>query len=424
MDDWPLMMRDTLLAVAGFCGHPLLLLLETLVVAVEVLTQKLWMLSLAPLERIGMSDGGVDGRASRPASDGRVCIVTGPTSGIGKEIASEMYRRGYTVVLACRNRAKGDQLAAELHRSKTGKRGGRGGRGRRGGKEAPPPLVMILDVSSLASVREFVDEWNESVKLPVHVLVNNAGIFSMSAPREETRDGFESHIGTNHLGHFLLSEMMLPWLKKARQETGGPARVVNVSSKLHRMGRVHVDDPHLVEKGSFNSLAAYAQSKLAQVMFAKEFGRRYDGVVRCLSVHPGEVLTDVVRSLPGAMQRMYKLVMRLFLLTPAQGACDRRDAFIVIILVGLFVRCLSVCFVHSRLFARSLARSLAPGARSAVFCATSADIDGDAAYKGVFYVDSDCRPGSPNRLASDNELVDWLWKWSTASCGLQSSRKL
>ena len=200
--------------------------------------------------------------------------------------------------------------------------------------------------------------------------------------------------------------------------------MVNVSSKLHRMGRVHVDDPHLVEKGSFNSLAAYAQSKLAQVMFAKEFGRRYDGVVRCLSVHPGEVLTDVVRSLPGAMQRMYKLVMRLFLLTPAQGACDRRDAFIVIILVGLFVRCLSVCFVHSRLFARSLARSLAPGARSAVFCATSADIDGDAAYKGVFYVDSDCRPGSPNRLACDNELVDWLWKWSTASCGLQSSRKL
>lgn len=397
-------MRDTLLAVAGFCGHPLLLLLETLVVAIEVLTQKLWMLSLPPLERIGMSDGGADGR---PASDGRVCIVTGPTSGIGKEIASEMYRRGYMVVLACRNRAKGDQLAAELHRSKTGKRGGRGG------KEAPPPLVMILDVSSLASVREFVDEWNESVKLPVHVLVNNAGIFSMSTPREETRDGFESHMGTNHLGHFLLSEMMLPWLKKARQETGGPARVVNVSSKLHRMGRVHVDDPHLVEKGRFNSLAAYAQSKLAQVMFAKEFSRRYDGVVRCLSVHPGEVLTDVVRSLPGAMQRMYKLVMRLFLLTPAQGACDRRYAFIVIILV-FFVRCLFVLFIR----AFSLARSLAAGARSAVFCATSADIDGDAAYKGVFYVDSDCRPGSPNRLASDNELVDWLWKWSTASCGL------
>ncbi len=282
-------------------GHALLLLLESIVVAVEVLLQKLWMLRLPPLERIGLPRGG-GSLASR-----RVCIVTGPTSGIGKEIATEMHRRGYVVVLACRNRAKGEQLAAELVRrgKATADWGG--------------PRVQVLDVSSLASVRMFASEWSKSVKLPVHVLINNAGIFGMSAPREETCDGFESHLGTNHLGHFLLTDLMLPWLKKARQETGLPARVVNVSSKLHRMGRIHRDDPHLVEWGSFNSLAAYAQSKLAQVMFAKECSRRYDGVVRCVSVHPGEVLTDVVRSLPGAMQRMYKLVMRLFLLTAAQG---------------------------------------------------------------------------------------------------------
>ena len=268
--------------------------------------QKIWMLRLPPLERIGMRDGpeGVDDPSSTSSTSNRcVCVVTGPTSGIGKEIASEMYRRGYTVVLACRNRSKGEQLCQELCREGA----------------LSPPRVMVLDVSSLASVRRFADEWNDSVKLPVHVLINNAGIFSMSAPREETRDGFESHMGTNHLGHFLLSELMLPWLKRAQQEKGRPARVVNVSSKLHRMGRVHREDPHLCEKGSFNSLAAYAQSKLAQVMFAKEYSRRYDGVVRCVSVHPGEVLTDVVRSLPGPMQHAYKLIMRLFLLTPAQG---------------------------------------------------------------------------------------------------------
>ncbi len=286
-------------------AHAILLLLESIVVAVEVLLQKLWMLRLPPLERIGLSPGG-DPLAS-PLAGRRVCIVTGPTSGIGKEIATEMHRRGYLVVLACRNRAKGEQLAAELVRA-----------GPAPAAQASP-RVQVLDVASLGSVRRFAADWDESVKLPVHVLINNAGIFGMSAPREETCDGFESHMGTNHLGHFLFTELMLPWLKEARRETGRPARVVNVSSKLHRMGRIHRDDPHLVEGGSFNSLTAYAQSKLAQVMFAKECSRRYDGVVRCVSVHPGEVLTDVVRSLPGAMQRMYKLVMRMFLLTAAQG---------------------------------------------------------------------------------------------------------
>jgi retinol dehydrogenase-12 len=292
-----------------------LLVVETIVVAVEVLGQKIWMLRLPPLERIGLERVGLehdqDVAPSTPSTPNRrVCIVTGPTSGIGKEIATEMHRRGYKVILACRNRLKGAQLAAELVELQ-----------QHSNSSQPriPPTVQVLDVSSLESVRKFEKEWSTSVRLPVHALINNAGIFSMSAPRTETSDGFESHMGTNHLGHFLLTELMLPWLKKARQETGRPARVVNVSSKLHRMGQVRTDDPHFLKGGSFNSLAAYAQSKLAQVMFAKEFSRRYDGVVRCVSVHPGEVLTDVVRSLPGTMQRMYRLIMQLFLLTPAQG---------------------------------------------------------------------------------------------------------
>jgi retinol dehydrogenase-12 len=281
-----------------------LVVVETIVVAFEVLTQKLRMLSLAPLERIGME-------ADSPGAvgSGTVCIVTGPTSGIGREIATEMYRRGYIVVLACRNREKGEQLSKELEDCIEYSYG----------CQKVQPRVEILDVSSLESVRRFAERWNDQIRLPVHALINNAGIFSMSSPREATADGFESHMGTNYLGHFLLTHSMLPWLKKARQESGRPARVVNVASKLHRMGRLRTGDPHFLEEGSFNSLAAYSQSKLAQVMFAKEYSRRYDGVVQCLSVHPGEVLTDVVRSLPGALQQMYRVVMRLFLLTPAQG---------------------------------------------------------------------------------------------------------
>lgn len=280
-------------------GHLLdrywLLLLETVIVAFEVLLQKLWMLGLAPLDKIGRSSGDDDRT--------KVCIVTGPTSGIGKETAKELHRRGWHVVLACRNRDRGERLAEEMC----------------AGMERDTLQVEILDLSSLKSVRAFVREWERRIKLPVHALINNAGIFSMSAPREETEDGFESHLGTNYLGHFLLTDLMRPWLLKARQETGMPARVVNVSSKLHRMGHIDQDDPHLAQRGNFNSLKAYSQSKLAQVMFAKECNRRYDGVMHCVSVHPGEVLTDVVRSLPGAMQRLYKMIMRLFLLTPSQG---------------------------------------------------------------------------------------------------------
>jgi NAD(P)-dependent dehydrogenase (short-subunit alcohol dehydrogenase family) len=175
---------------------------------------------------------------------------------------------------------------------------------------------MQLDVSSFKSVRAFGAAW-EKRGSPVHVLINNAGIFSMSAPRTETCDGFESHIGTNYLGHFLLTILLQPSLIEAGRQMKNPARVVNVSSRLSLMGRINMDDPNM--KKHFSSLEAYAQSKLAQVIFAKEFTNRMRGAIRCISLHPGEVLTDVVRSLPPIMQKMYKWFMSIFLLTPSQG---------------------------------------------------------------------------------------------------------
>lgn len=269
-------------------------------VAVEVLFQKIWMMGLPSLEHVGEAEN------SDEISEDRYCIVTGPTSGIGKETAKEMYRRGWHVVLACRNETKGRALAEEM-------------RANFEGSHAGEVQVMRLDVSSLQSVREFAETWGSKAKMPVHVLINNAGVFAMSAPRTETKDGFESHIGTNFVGHFLLTELMMPWMAKAQQQSGVPARIINVSSKLHRMGQIHTHDPNLKLKGSYNSLAAYSQSKLAQVMFSKECNRKHAGIVHCVSVHPGEVLTDVVRSLPLFMQHLYRMIMRLFLLTPAQG---------------------------------------------------------------------------------------------------------
>lgn len=232
--------------------------------------------------------------------------------------------------------------------------------------------VMELDVSSFQSIRAFGAAW-EKRRSPVHILINNAGIFSMSAPRTETCDGFESHIGTNYLGHFLLTMLLQPSLLQAGRQMKKPARVVNVSSRLNLMGRINTSDPNM--KKHFSSLEAYAQSKLAQVIFAKEFTNRMQGAIRCISLHPGEVLTDVVRSLPPIMQIMYKWFMGIFLLTPSQGA------------------------------------------RSSVYAATSHDLDSQS-LKEIFYIDSDCRPSKANPEAYSEKIAEWLWQWSCECMGL------
>ena len=186
------------------------------------------------------------------------------------------------------------------------------------GRADPKVEVMELDVACLASVRGFAAAWAARA-LPLHVLINNAGIFSMAAPRCQTVDGFEAHLGTNHLGHFLLTLLLLPSLRAGAAAARRPARVVNVSSRCHLMGRINREDINLTH--SYASLTAYAQSKLAQVMFAAELARRGGGGddLVAVALHPGEVTTDVVRSLPGPVQKLYKLVMGYILLTPQQG---------------------------------------------------------------------------------------------------------
>ena len=264
-----------------------------------------------------------------------MCIVTGPTSGIGKEIAKELARRGAhgnekrslitvpdgeilslclnqvlncnAVILACRSVEKGNLLSKEIHQE-----------AEESGGATPRVEVIQLDLASLTSVRAFATSWKQTSR-PIHVLVNNAGIFSMASTRSETEDGMEAHIGTNHLGHFLLTLLLIPFLKAGSQSSlGRPARVVNVASRLHLMcSKVNTTDPHM--SNQYVSLQAYAQSKLAQVAFAAELTRRTKGEVLAVAVHPGEVTTDVVRSLSPFLQKSYKLVMGMILLSPSQG---------------------------------------------------------------------------------------------------------
>lgn len=294
-------------------------------------------------------------------------VVTGPTSGIGKETAAALAARGAHVILACRSVARGQALKKELEDQADA-----------AGQPQPRLEVMELDLSSLRSVRKFAAAWRQR-RLPLQCLINNAGVFAMGGARELTPDGYEAHLGTNHLGHFLLTMLLLPGLQQAAEETGRPGRVVHVSSKLHFMGSLRQQDMNL--STGYTSLAAYGQSKLAQVLFAWELQRRTGGRVVSVALHPGEVMTEVVRSLPGPMRWAYRLLLQTILLTPAQGA------------------------------------------RCSVYCATSPDLDRPQ-FPGHYYFDSNCTPITPSRQAQNPQLAAWLWQWSAAAAGLQPADDL
>jgi NAD(P)-dependent dehydrogenase (short-subunit alcohol dehydrogenase family) len=224
--------------------------------------------------------------------EGKVCIVTGSNTGIGKETARGLAQQGATVVMAVRDLTKGEAARAEIAAS-TGR---------------SDVALMKLDLGDLASVRAFAREFQE--KYPrLDILVNNAGVWTTS--RSTTKDGFETTFGTNHLGTFLLTNELLPVLKKS-----APARVVVLSSALHYQGKMLWDDLQH-ERVSFSGPTAYNQSKLANVLFANALARRVekDGIT-VNSVHPGVVATELARGYPKFLVKIF----HLFLLTPAQGA--------------------------------------------------------------------------------------------------------
>ena len=208
---------------------------------------------------------------------GKICVVTGSNTGIGKETARELLRRGAHVVLACRDAAKGEAARADLVAT-TGR---------------DDVVVEPLDLASLASVRAFAKDVLAS-HASLQGLVNNAGV--MNTPAGKTADGFETQFGTNHLGHFLLTELLLGAL-----EQGAPSRIVNLSSCYHdvaqgREGRIDFDDPSF-ERRAYDGWAAYAQSKLANLLHARQLAKRLAGKgITPVSVHPGWVRTNLVKS--------------------------------------------------------------------------------------------------------------------------------
>jgi len=223
-----------------------------------------------------------------PSQSGRVAVVTGASGGIGLETATVLARRGATVVLACRDEGKADQAAGQLRAA------------------APDAHVQLvhLDLASLGSVRQAAAEILASCPR-LDLLINNAGV--MYVPFQRTEDGFELTLGTNHLGHFALTGLLLPRLL----ETPG-SRVVTVSSVAHRYGEMHFDD--LMLTSHYQPDPAYGQSKLANLLFSYELAGRLAAAgvgTAALAAHPGVVLTDLWRTSPGWQRALISPRLRL-----------------------------------------------------------------------------------------------------------------
>jgi NAD(P)-dependent dehydrogenase (short-subunit alcohol dehydrogenase family) len=224
--------------------------------------------------------------------NGKVCIVTGSNTGIGKETARGLAQRGATVVLACRDVQKGEAAREDVART-TGRN---------------DVELMALDLGSKASIRAFAASFRAKHQR-LDVLVNNAGLWSTA--RGTTQDGLESTFGVNHVGTFLLTRELLPLL-----EASPPARVVVLSSKLHYSGKMDWEDLQF-ERRKFKGTTAYNQSKLANVLFTRALARRLEGKgVTVNAVHPGVVATELIRDFPKLVARL----AHLFMLTPEKGA--------------------------------------------------------------------------------------------------------
>ncbi|WP_440992264.1 oxidoreductase [Haloarchaeobius baliensis] len=226
--------------------------------------------------------------ADVPDLSGRTVVVTGANSGLGLEGTKHFAGAGATVVMACRSTSKGESAAAEV-------------------RQTVPDAALDVrecDLADLDSVRSFADGVDEAYDA-VDVLCNNAGV--MAIPRSETNDGFETQFGVNHLGHFALTGHLLGLLRASE----GEARVVSQSSGLHERGEMEFDDLH--GERDYDKWDAYAQSKLANLLFAYELDRRLDdaGVddVTSVGCHPGYSATNLQYRGPEASGSWLRLAM-------------------------------------------------------------------------------------------------------------------
>lgn len=222
---------------------------------------------------------------------GKTAVITGGNTGIGKETARGLAERGAKVVIACRNLDKGEHAKQDIVQT-TGNTN---------------VELVPLDLSSFASIRTCAERLQRDLSR-IDIFIANAGV----VPRrlEKTADGFEAQIGVNHLGHFLLTNLLLDSIRNSE-----PARITVVSSTMHRFGKIDFDSFRQPKR--YNFMRAYCQSKLANVLFSNELARRLQGSrISVNALHPGPIRTEIYRDFP----QPFRALILAPLLTPKQGA--------------------------------------------------------------------------------------------------------
>ena len=236
-----------------------------------------------------------------------VVLVTGANSGMGKAACIALAQLGAHIVMLCRNRERGEEALGEVCEQSGGH-----------------AELMICDLASLKSIEAFCGEFSSRYQ-KLDVLINNAGVLNLMPRknrlkgygrswRRETEDGFEMQFGVNHLGHFLLTNRLLPLLK-----TSAPSRIIIVSSCMYKRGRIHFDDINLEKH--YTPMRAYAQSKLANVLFAFELAEKLSGTgvtVNC--VDPGIVATNIIVNRETGFGTFASHLQELIFMPPEKGA--------------------------------------------------------------------------------------------------------
>ncbi|XP_051500419.1 retinol dehydrogenase 12 [Myxocyprinus asiaticus] len=286
---------------------------------------------------------------SKARLDGKIVLITGANTGIGKETAVDIAKRGARLILACRDMGRANKAAEEIR-----ERSGNGN-----------VVVKKLDLASLQSVRALAKDVHETEER-LDILINNAGI--MMCPKWQTEDGFEMQLGTNHLGHFLLTNLLLDLLKKS-----APSRVVNVSSLAHETGKIHFDDINLDK--NYDPYTSYLQSKLANVLFNHELAVRLQGTgVTTYALHPGVIRTELGRHLLPSLP--------------------------------LWKRLLFIPFIF-------LIKTPWQGAQTTIYCAVDESLQNSS---GLYY--SDCAPKEAAPQGRDDAAARRLWDLSASMVGL------
>ncbi|XP_017261834.1 retinol dehydrogenase 12, like [Kryptolebias marmoratus] len=269
----------------------------------------------------------------------KTAVITGANTGIGKETAIDLSKRGARVILACRDMEKAQAAVKEIAESS-------------GNDDV---ICMKLDLSDSKSIREFAEAVNKN-EPKLNLLINNAGV--MVCPYGKTADGFEMQIGVNHMGHFLLTYLLMDLIKRS-----APARIVTVSSMAHSWGSINLED--INSEKCYNKNKAYAQSKLANVLFTRSLAKRLEGTgVTAYSLHPGVVQTDLWRHLSGPQQFFMKM-------------------------------------------ARPFTKDSIQGAQTTIYCAVEPSLEKES---GGYY--SDCAPANCSVAGKNDKLAEKLWQLS------------